>query len=110
MKGVGVDIVFFLRYNIIEGVKVMNRKIQRYSIRDFGFNYTQLPAEAFFMDLRTKEGVMYASFLIDPDAQKHDRAFYVAKAGEFLPEEYEFDYLDATMVEGEAAYLFVRKF
>lgn len=89
---------------------MMNRKIQRYSINGFGFNYTQLPSDAFFMDLRVKDDVMYATFLIDPDAPKHERAFYVAKSGEELLDDHEFNYLDATIINGNPAYLFEQKY
>jgi hypothetical protein len=88
----------------------MNRKIQRYSIQGFGFNYTQLPSDAFFMDLRVKEGIIYATFLIDPDAPRHERAFYLAKSGEILSDACEFDYLDATMLNDVPAYLFEQKY
>lgn len=94
----------------IKGGDKMNRKIQRYSIKEFGFNYTDLPSDAFFMDLRVKGEVMYVTFLIDPDAPKHRKAFYVARSGEELSEEVEFNYLDATMIEGEPAYLFEQKY
>ena len=88
----------------------MNRKIQRYSIKDFGFNYTDLPSDAFFMDLRVKGEVIVVTFLIDTEAPKHRRAFYVAKSGEELSDEYEFEYLDATIFNGELAYLFEQKY
>lgn len=88
----------------------MNRKIQRYSIKDFGWNYTQLPLDAFFMGFKSKGKVMYATFLIDLEAPKHEKAFYVAKSGEILSDDFEFNYLDDTMLGEEPAYLFEQKY
>lgn len=87
----------------------MNRKIQKYSIKEVGHNYTDLPSDAFYLNMYTKDQIIYVTFLIDVDAPKHKRDFYLAKSNEILTEEHEFDYRGSTVLNGEPVFLFEQR-